>query len=247
MFSEIVDIKKINPEAAEYLLVHKQRYHYLYSIIKNLRSGIKKEHILTLDIGPSLFTKLLERTFPDDTILSLGLEHEESRGGHLPSEVVLDKDHYFYFNLNDTQSPDKWLYLPSCDIIIMAEVLEHLHTAPTLVLKFLNSCLLPGGYLVIQTPNAAALKNRVSMLLGRNPFHMIRENADNPGHFREYTLNELLMIAQKTGFTVIEKSIRSYFTPLNSVERIYVSVTNLMPQKFKDGITIVLKKEKDAA
>lgn len=244
MFSEIVDITKLNPEAAEYLLVHKQRYGYLFNIIKNLRSSIKKEHIITLDIGPSLFTKLLEKKFQSDTILSLGLEHEQSRGGHLPSDVVLDKDHYFYFNLNDTQSPDKWLYLPSCDIIIMAEVLEHLHTAPTLVLKFLNSCLLPGGYLVIQTPNAAALKNRISMMMGKNPFHMIRENADNPGHFREYTLNELLMIAEKTGFSVVEKSIKSYFTPLNLFEKLYVGITNLLPQKFKTGITIVLKKKK---
>lgn len=83
------------------------------------------------------------------------------------------------------------------------------------------------------------------MILGKNPFHMIRENADNPGHFREYTLSELLMIAEKTGFSVVEKSIRSYFTPLNPVEKMYVGITNLMPQKFKDGITIVLKKEKE--
>jgi hypothetical protein len=246
MFSKIVDVNKLNAEAAEYLHVHENRYKYLFNIIKNIRADIKKDHIITLDIGPSLFTKLLENTFTGDTILSLGLEHEQSRGGHLPQNVVLDKDHYFYFNLNDTQSPDKWLYLPSCDVIIMAEVLEHLHTAPTLVLKFLNNCLLPGGYLVIQTPNAASLKNRISMLFGRNPFHMIRENADNPGHFREYTLNELLQIADKTGFSVIERNIKSYFTPLNSVERAYVTATNLLPQRFKDGITIVLKKEKDA-
>jgi len=243
MFSKIADIKKLNKEAAEYLRVHEKRYSYLFNMIKKIRTGIEKDHVITLDIGPSLFTKLLEAEFNSDTILSLGLEHEESRGGHLPANVELDKDHYFYFNLNDTQQPEKWLYLPSCDIIIMAEVLEHLYTAPTLVLKFLNNCLLPGGYLVIQTPNAASLKNRLSMLFGKNPFHMIRENADNPGHFREYTLKELLQIAEKTGFSVVEKNIQSYFTPVNSVESAYVAATNLLPQKFKDGITIVLKKD----
>ena len=43
------------------------------------------------------------------------------------------------------------------DAIVFAEVLEHLHTSPTLVLQVLTSLLKPGRLLVVQTPNAVAL------------------------------------------------------------------------------------------
>ncbi|MDP9149663.1 MAG: hypothetical protein M3O36_06955 [Myxococcota bacterium] len=44
---------------------------------------------------------------------------------------------------------------------MFAEVLEHLHTAPELVLAFLRRLLLPQGLLILQTPNAASLSKRI--------------------------------------------------------------------------------------
>jgi hypothetical protein len=39
------------------------------------------------------------------------------------------------------------------------------------------------------------------MLSGRNPFEMLRENLDNPGHFREYTRPEMLTLGTTAGFS----------------------------------------------
>lgn len=236
-------VPEMNSDAKKYFAVHKERYTYLFNVVKKLRKRISADLVTIIDIGPSLFTKLLEQNFPDDSILSLGLEHETSRGGHLPHDTVLEHSKFIEFNLNDIQYPDRWVSIPQSEIVVLAEVIEHLYTSPKLVLKFLNTFIKPNGYLVIQTPNAAALKNRISLLLGRNPFHLIRENADNPGHFREYTIKELIVIAEETGYTIEEWSIQSYFNPRNWIEKLYVSITKVLPPKFRDGVTIVLRKK----
>ncbi|MFO7445799.1 MAG: class I SAM-dependent methyltransferase [Ignavibacteriaceae bacterium] len=236
-------LEDLNEDAKQYLRVHTHRYQFLLNVVQDIRVKLPEANLRILDVGPSIFTKILEKSFPADTIISLGLEHEKSRGGHLPAQTQLEKDRFFFFNLNDSQFPEKWVNIPHCDIIILAEVLEHLYTAPTLVLGFLQTCLKPGGSLVIQTPNAAALKNRILMLFGKNPFQMIRENSDNPGHFREYTLKELISISEKSGFTVDSFKYKNYFGAANIVEKIYTAFTNLLPGAFKSGITIVLKKK----
>jgi trans-aconitate methyltransferase len=231
----------LNDETRTYLHVHAQRYEYLLDVVQRLRGSLPEKGVSILDIGPSYFTQMLEERFSDDKIMSLGFAHEKSRGGQLPSQIQLDSSRFFHFDLNDTQFPERWIQLPACDIAVMAEVIEHLHTAPTLVLKFLKTHIKPDGYLIIQTPNAVALAKRIQFLLGRNPFGMIRENADNPGHFREYTVKELRQIAENTGFTVIQTECISYFNPRNRLEKVYIDITNMLPSSLRTGITMVLQ------
>lgn len=236
------DISPDENSAQDYLSIHKNRYEYLLDKTKNLREKFSNKSIRILDIGPSVFTQILEKSFPEDEIISLGFEHDESRGSHLPKNLTFNRNNFYNFNLNDSRHQSNWIALPKSDIIIMAEVLEHLFTAPSLVLTYLEHQLNENGFLIIQTPNAAALKNRIRLMLGKNPFEMIRENADNPGHFREYTFNELTIIAKRAGFEVYAIECRSYFGPRNLVENIYMKITNFLPQTFRDGITIILKK-----
>ena len=74
----------------------------------------------------------------------------------------------------------------------MAEVIEHLYTAPEIVLKCIKKIIKQNGYFIIQTPNAASLSKRMKLMFqGRNPYEMIRVDHNNPGHFREYTVDEL--------------------------------------------------------
>jgi 2-polyprenyl-3-methyl-5-hydroxy-6-metoxy-1,4-benzoquinol methylase len=97
------------------------------------------------------------------------------------------------FNLNDTPHSD----IPAegtFDLICFNEVLEHLYTAPETVIPALVRLLRPGGTMVIQTPNAAALNKRLMLLIGRNPYERIRTDLTNPGHLRELTKAELAEI-----------------------------------------------------
>src|SRR5205823_6516869 len=110
------------------------------------------------------------------------------------------------FDLNDAQSEDTWRRdIPRYDVVVMAEVIEHLYTAPELVLGFLKTLVADNGLVIIQTPNAAALSKRLKLLFGRNPYELIRVDTTNPGHFREYTSRELIRIAEGAGFEVVRK------------------------------------------
>jgi predicted SAM-dependent methyltransferase len=235
-------LRELNDEAKKYLRVHAQRFYYLWSLVHSLRKNISQRSIRICDVGPSFFTEILERSFPSDAILSLGFEHELSRGGHLPSSVQINEKNFLHFNLNDSQHREKWLSISPCDIFIMAEVLEHLYVAPSLVLKFLHSVLTTNGYLIIQTPNAASSLKRLRLLFGRNPYEMIRENAENPGHFREYTTRELCALGEQGGFRVVLAERKNYFRRTNVIEKIYGAMQSLVPPSLKDGITIVFQK-----
>ena len=147
-----------------------------------------------LDVGRTMLTEMTESLYarPVD---SLGFE---------PDATFDHGAHHFQFNLNDAQDPAKWRRdLPGYDVIIFAEVIEHLHTSPSLVLGYLQSLLRPGGVLLVQTPNALAIGRRLSMIFGRHPYELIRENPTNPGHFREYTARELQHYGRQLGLTVL--------------------------------------------
>lgn len=232
----------LNDEQKLYLKYHSKRYALLLKIIETIRAQLPQRNIRIIDVGPSFFTEILGKHFPDDSILSLGFDSEESRGGHLPVGVHYNKDTFFSFDLNDAQYPNKWIKIPNCDTIIMAEVIEHLYTASTLVLKFVSSFLNKDGYLIIQTPNATSLIKRIRLLLGINPYELIQENRLIPGHFREYTKKELFSIAKKSDFNVVHFEYRNYFNRVYFIEKIYGFIQSFMPSSLRDGITLVLQK-----
>ena len=147
-----------------------------------------------LDVGRTMLTEMIESLF-ERPVDSVGFE---------PDAVEPTGAQHRHFDLNDAQWPEKWLRdLPGYDLIILAEVIEHLYTSPSLVLGFLQSLLRPGGLLIVQTPNALAIGRRFKMLLGRHPFELIRENPYNPGHFREYTARELEKYGRQLGLVIV--------------------------------------------
>lgn len=235
--------RNLDEVAKKYIRYHSKRFLYLLNTVNALRKDFSQQPIRICDVGPSFFTELLSETFLSDTILSIGYEHEQSRGGHLPEEIHFNKNTFHHFDLNNAQERDKWLNIPPCEIIILAEVIEHLHVAPTLVLKFLHSIMSENGFLIIQTPNAASTLKRLFLLLGRNPYEMLRENADNPGHFREYTQKELHRIGETSGFRVTKSEYENYTNRLNTIETVYGFVQTFVLPSMKDNITVVLQKK----
>ena len=179
-----------------YVAFHTPRYLSLLRLLRNLvKPG---DHVL--DIGNSALTELIHEEL-QVTVDNLGLTLE----GETPS------GHSYWYDLNSAADRAAWRPLGPYDVIVMAEVIEHLHTAPQLVLAYLHSLLADGGLLLVQTPNAAALHNRLLLLAGRNPYELIREQRNDPGHFREYTRRELTGLAQQAGFDVVRWSAETYF------------------------------------
>lgn len=224
-----------------YNRLHLPRYEWLLDLIARYADCPEP---LILDVGRSHLTELLHERFRGQ-VDSLGFapDRRESFGRH------------YSFDLNDAQHRDRWRTdLPEYDIVVMAEVIEHLHTSPTLVLGFLTTLMRPGGVLVIQTPNAVALRKRVELLMGRNPYELIREDWTNPGHFREYTARELERFGRTLGLQV-EECVHAVYMDYRyrretSGSRLALHVTGalangvyrIVPRALKPNLTVVFRR-----
>ena len=60
------------------------------------------------------------------------------------------------------------------DLVLFASVIEHLYN-PRFALNEIERVLRPGGWLVLEAPNAVSLGRRLDALAGRNPFRWFNE------------------------------------------------------------------------
>ena len=204
--------KNIEDSSMSYLKTHAKRYACMLHEIKKIRYNIKDKPIVSLDIGPSFFTELYRVEFNEDKLYTLGLSSEKYRGGHLPIEINYNEELHCHFNLNNLQYSDNLSKkLPKFDIVIMAEVIEHLYTAPEIILSCIRNITKQNGYIFILTPNAASLSKRMKLMFrGQNPYEMIRINHCNPGHYREYTSSELYNLFKKLSFEICNLEHTNY-------------------------------------
>ena len=180
--SEAESLKKFILKSDDfYLKYHANRYKQLINFIAENYSAQKK----VLDIGNSTFAQIVSQIFQCQ-VDELGFSKDSKK----------PFGHQYQFNLNDCHDESKWRTdIGKYDLIIFAEVIEHLYTSPVQVLSYLHSILQEKGKIILQTPNATVLHKRIQLLLGKNPYMLIRENVFNPGHFREYTKAELIEYA----------------------------------------------------
>ena len=216
--------------SSHYLEFHQRRYQFLLSVLQRVGQTQRPFNRL-LDIGLSYQTLQFLDAFPHATIDTLGyFDHRftgQLRGQHIN------------FDLNHAADPAAWPHLPPYDIVVMAEVLEHLYAAPTHVLACAASWLRPGGALILQTPNPNSLRKRLLHLVGQSPFEIIREDPTNPGHFCEYTAADLRLIARLSNLELIELWFRNYFGPRVPL---YDLACTLLPGQLHDGLTLLLRK-----
>ncbi len=101
----------------------------------------------------------------------------------------------------------------SFDLVLCGEVIEHVFD-PDQLLDEIHRILLPGGFLLLSTPNLAAWYNRVLLLLGVQPIfsdtstrktygrrlRILGEGSQPVGHLRLYTLGALKSILRASRF-----------------------------------------------
>lgn len=180
-------------------------------------------------MGPSFQTLLLRRELPGARVDTLGVASPLSPARADEMHVAVD--------LNDVASASAPVPDGGHDAVVMAEVLEHLHVAPQLVLAYVAAWLRPGGVLVLQTPNAVALPKRVRMLAGRNPYEPIRLSPGNPGHFHEYTRAELRDAVAAAGLVPGGVLTANYFGA-GRAHRAFAAVERALPAGLRHGITM---------
>lgn len=221
-----------------YVEFHYRRWAHLLQTVDDLverRAGdAGAEELRILDIGESLHTELLRanhEAIPVDTldIVDGGFERRP-----------IDQHHQF--DLNDFYFEDRHPRIGPYDVIVMAEVIEHLYTSAPVVMRGIGRLLRPGGYVFVQTPNAVALHKRIQMLVGRNPYMDIDRPRDDPPHFREYTIAELIEAGDAAGLQTLKVDAHNYFTRGTRLSQLYNALAERLPKTLRAGVSIVYAK-----
>lgn len=105
----------------------------------------------------------------------------------------------------------------SVDFAVFTEVVEHLRREPLFALRELRRVLRPSGRLLVTTPNLLSLRNRLSFLTGRIDYDTLEmpydavaaeERIGHPGHFRVFSMPEVVDLFVRSGFRVLYSGYR---------------------------------------
>jgi len=214
----------------DYAAYHARRFACLLELVEQLAPP--GAAILEVGVGP--FLGRLRARHADVTSLGFPLGTETAMDGpHIP------------FDLEWTLQGRPIATGRRFDLVIFAEVVEHLNLPPEMPLAALRPVLKPDGRLIVQTPNAAALVKRLALVAGRHPYDPLRASRDDPGHIREYTRAELLAALGAAGFAVERHAYASHFarpplTPTRPGRAVVRALQALVPA-FRDGQTVVAR------
>lgn len=226
-------------EGTPYLTEQAPRYLRLLEVLGALL--VAHRPFSLVDVGPGLQTELVRARFPEARIITVGYPD------HLQESA--EREAHISYDLNEAYSPATWPNLGQHDVVLLCEVIEHLYTSPVAVLECLASWLRPGGFLIVQTPNASALARRLRIMLGHPPYGRISgfgPRGMNPRHFREYTASEMVAAGEQAGLLVDHLEAKNYFARSSSVGKLYNGVTAILPASFRHGLTVVYRRPDDA-
>ena len=207
-----------------YGLSEKQRYLTTLKFVKSANSSVSNKAKI-LDIGCAIglmslmFRRIglevsaVDKTDPpcDGENYGILLKEIFSR-----NNIIFKKCNVLYDSL---PFPDE-----SFDFVYMGAVFEHLLFGHKKVIGEIKRVLKGDGYLIIDTPNAAFLVNRIKLLLGKPilpPVELFYNSNNYEGHFREFTLEEMKSILNYSGLRVIRAKMLNFaFRPVLKYERL---------------------------
>lgn len=136
----------------------------------------------------------------------------------------------------------------SFDMIMLHDVLEHLHDSPRDLLNDLLELAKPDGLLFVTVPNAVNIRKRIDVLFGKTNLPRFEVYYWYPGpwrgHIREYVRNDLIKLSEYLSLEALE--LRGCDHMLNklpsSIRPTYLLVTNVFPG-WKDSWLLVAKKK----
>lgn len=202
----------------------------------------------------ALLAKVRELAPERPRILDVGQAYEAVRLRELPGALVdtlgfgderfppRDGERHVPFDLKVASQRETWPELREYDVVVCAEVIEHLPVSPSAPMQLMASALKPRGWLVLQTPNAARIGNRVRLLAGRNPFEELRDDLVSPGHIREYTVDEVLDFGRAAGLEPGGWLTANYFETGSRPNAALRRLEPLVPRRLRAGITAWLQR-----
>lgn len=136
----------------------------------------------------------------------------------------------------------------SFDMIMMSDVLEHLHNSPRDLLNDLLELAKPKGLLFVTVPNAVNIRKRINVLFGKSNLPRFEGYYWYPGpwrgHIREYVRDDLVKISEYLNLEVLE--LRACDHMLNKVPGVirpaYLVVTGIF-SGWKDSWMLIARKK----
>jgi 2-polyprenyl-3-methyl-5-hydroxy-6-metoxy-1,4-benzoquinol methylase len=236
----------------DYYRYHKIRFAAMLTLVLSLPG----KRVLEIGVNPGQFTEMLVNAgydvygtdiFPDDRAAvwkRLGVDVRR-------------------WNI-DTEAPP---YEPGMfDIIIFSEVIEHLANPPLAALEQFSTLLVPGGHLVVSTPNQFYFKSRMRTLfdvLLWLPFDhaeeferwaMLRSDARYYTHSRLFSMQQLAWMAKASQFDVVSEEYHAAYEPVGIewarfvraphrwIVKIAIAIVTALLWKTRSMILIALKK-----
>ena len=176
-----------------------KRFVYTYGLAKGING-----QCLELGGNPYFTTMLLKEFTNLDVSLANYFGYENN--GEFTQTVSYRKlDHskknedlkFQHFNVEKDSFPyedDEF------DLIIFAEIIEHLLNDPCSVFREIKRVLKPGGTLILTTPNVARLENVARLIAGANIYDPYSRYGPYWRHNREYNCHELEQLLKFEGF-----------------------------------------------
>jgi len=186
----------------------------------NLRSGGGKNRVLRyiLDQAPSggAPPRILDvgAQFGSLTVYAVKLGCHAAAVDYGPAARIFQKvaaDHGVDYKECDVGAEPLPFPDNQFDFVTYTDVMEHHSFSPKRVLREIRRVLVPGGRVILVTPNHASLYNRLKLLFGGSVnddfeyfFDTCADEGIYDGHHREYTRAELRAALERTHFQVRE-------------------------------------------
>ena len=147
------------------------------------------------------------------------------------------------------------LRIADYDVVVLAEVLEHMRIDLIGTLKFICEGLRGGGYLYLTTPNFFFFRNFLYFIIrGRSGPPPVTEWAGvnqkhrNMGHVREYSKVELIELFEHVGFEIVDIKYRNRSHPIKEynspiIYKIFCAIMESSFDFFAQELVFVLRKK----
>jgi len=177
------------------------------------------KHLVDLGCGLSAVGTVarlmgMEATLVDDFGGGGGVDSSDNTSARALMEDLRTRLGVNFVQLNFIESP-----LPfadaSVDAVTCFHSLEHWHHSPKRLFHEIRRVLRPGGFLIIATPNAANLRKRIAVPLGRNIGPTLEEwyHEGDPvfrGHVREPVVRDLHRLLAWNQFEIVGTHGRNF-------------------------------------
>lgn len=201
-------IKQVNIKFPFPNYIDDKFYNVVYNISKTIRKYIEPgAKILDFGSGPCDKTAVIQclgyQCFAFDDLLDNW--HRESN--NLEKILGFANEFNIEFKLAER---DGYLPFPTdyFDMIMLHDVLEHLHSSPRGLLNDLCKLLKADGLLFVTVPNAVNIRKRISVLKGETNLPPYEAYYWYPGewrgHVREYVKNDLVLLSYYLGLQTLE-------------------------------------------